>query len=195
MIFGMIMRNKISSYSALFLLLISQQVYSLELSGLLNVIAITTQETRSFTETKTAFFLDKPLVSKGALTFIAPSTLYKKITFPNSSGQKIQGDEISILSPNEPLKTSTLSAFPKLALSINAIRWILSGNVDAIQQNFKVLLNGSLQNWSIQLIPLDEQLQQEIPNIVVSGRSKNITSFNVKRSNGDEVRTELYEPN
>lgn len=195
MIFGMMIMFKLNTFGTLFLIIFSPQIIALELTSLLNDIAIKTQRTTSFTETKTAFFLDKPLISKGILKFIAPSTLYKKTTFPAISGQRIKANELAILNPNTPLKTTTLSLYPKLEISINAIRWVLSGNIKAIQQNFIVILTGSKQNWTVQLKPQDEQLQQEITNITFNGQAKNITGFIIKRSNGDEVHTELYDAN
>jgi len=178
-------------------LLIANTSFAVEndLSKLLSTIASSPDKIAQFTETRTAIFLETPLISKGTLEFKAPSTMIKVITSPEKVEQRIIGDELFIINDDydeEPLSIS-LSSQPELELGVNAVRWILSGNYKALESEFNILFESIKSDWIITLQPKDNELLENILNIIVSGSKNNILNISIKQNNGESLITELYD--
>lgn len=170
-----------------------EQVKSLELPELLTSIAKIPTRSVGFTETRTAEFLEKPLLSIGYLEFHAPASLIKKISYPEKIIQSIKGNTLTIYQNDKIQQTISLSEYPQLAIGVNAIRWVLSGNINAINQNFKVTFRDNKKQWWLILAPSDPEILEHIASILLVGKSTNIIRIELKQSNGDSIITELYE--
>jgi len=175
----------------------------LTLSELLSTIASSTEKTAKFTETRTADFLAIPLTSNGILEFIAPATLIKKIQSPDNMQQRIVGDVMTLIT--EPLndsgdveqfdnnQTVSLSSYPELEIGINAIRWVLSGNVAALNESFQVVYTHTKENWQLTLNPKDVDLLISIQNIIIKGKAKHIIQIKIIQNKSESITTDLYE--
>jgi hypothetical protein len=165
----------------------------MELHDVLKSIASTKDKFAYFTETVTASFLDKPLVTKGTLEFKAPATMIKHLLEPDKIEQRIEDDMLSISDNKKEDNTISLSSSPELAAGINAIRWILSGNESALDHNFNITFNNVVYQWTVKLIPKDDEVSAVISSIVVSGEKERIKQIKITHVGGDVITTDLYE--
>ena len=182
-------------FTFIFVLMLSgyQTAYALELAELLQNISSTPEKFALFTEAKMAYFLEKPLISKGYMEFKSPSTMIKRMTEPEMMEQTIEGDVLSIYQGEQRRKTQSLSANSKLALGINAVRWVLSGDHEMLETNFQAIVNGDLNSWTIQLSPKDLELKEKIKLMLITGADQNIQQILIEQPNGNSIKTDLYE--
>jgi len=166
--------------------------FGLELSALLVDISKTPEKFSRFTETRTSHFLSKPLVSKGNLEFKAPAILVKKLTYPEKSEQRINGDMLSITNNDSNTQTISLSTYPELEIGINAIRWVLSGDFANLKNSFDVTFKEYKQLWQLHLRPKNIDVIKKVKNITLIGKGTNITTVNIVHSNGDLVIMDLH---
>lgn len=168
-----------------------QSVYAIELQGLLEKLASTAEKSALFTETKTAYFLKKPVLSKGTLEFSSP-VLIKRITHPKSLEQKIEAGVLTIRRDSQLQQTISLNSEPELALGINAILWVLSGDFNQLDDSFYITFIDNPDNWTIKLLPKDPQLAGTIASINLKGLDANVNLIKIEYSNGNTVTTVVY---
>ena len=192
MIIGAIRMAKVAAVCLLIALSSLQSADALQLQELLEKVAYTTEKSASFTETKTAYFLKKPLISKGTLEFTSPSTLIKRITHPKKLEQKVEAGVLTIRQNSEQSKTISLKSEPELALGINAILWVLSGNFNQLDDSFNITFLDDPESWRIELRPKSPQLVGTITNIILKGLDANINLINIEYTNGNTVSTAIY---
>jgi len=194
-----------SVIAVIFCIVFFNTVYSetVKLSDLLTAIASSSEKTAQFTETRAADFLAVPLVSTGLLEFKAPDTLIKKVTSPNKMQQRIIGDELTLITETvndsgeidefDNSQVLSLSSYPELEIGINAIRWVLSGNLVDLQKNFKVIYANNNEGWQITLHPKDAEILERIQNLIIIGKAQHITQIKITQENGESLITDLYE--
>jgi hypothetical protein len=179
--------------TAIFLMVISQSVTAISLDSLINKISRTAETPRHFTEKRTADFLAAPVITKGSLEFKAPNTLVKRTTQPDKTEQRIEGDVLLIYQDGEIKETISLLSYPELAIGINAIRWMLSGDLISLHNHFIISVENHDNQWLIMLTPKQPEVISEILSLSFIGSNDTITHIEVKQSNGDLIKTELYE--
>ena len=193
------LKIKLRIVTTLLFLIFSVNIFSSELSELLSKIANSPERQADFIETRTAFFLESPLITKGILKFKTPTTLIKIITFPEKSVQRIEDDILSVISnqDKENIKIISLSSQPELEIGINAIRWVLSGNYELLNKSFKITYKKNKRinkpNWLITLVPKDSKLRETINTVLISGEKTHISQIDIIQLNGVSIKTELYE--
>lgn len=170
---------------------------SMELPELLRQISKDPVKQAHFTETRTAFYLNKPLISKGNLHFTAPDKMQKHYTDPDDLLQSINGDNLVLKAAKKTEQSLSLRAQPELALGINAIRWLLSGNLDKLKQHFELQYqqptNDQNNDWKLILIPRELAMQDYIAAVHVRGKLEHILQIRLLSPNGDSITTDLYE--
>ena len=192
MIIGAIEMTRVIAACLVIVLSGYQSAYAIQLQGLLEKMASTTEKSALFTETKTAYFLKNPLVSKGTLEFKSPSTLIKRITDPELLEQKIEGGVLSIYQGTNRKKALSLTPNYELAVGVNAILWVLSGSFDELNNNFHITFIDDVNNWTIELVPKDSELISKIAIILLKGTGGNINLIDIQHSNGNSIKTVLY---
>lgn len=164
-----------------------------ELPELLQNFSKSPVKQASFIETRSVFFLDKPLTSKGRLIFTAPDKMQKIYTEPNEILQRIDGDNLTISTAKEPERSLSLLTHPQLALGINAIRWLLAGDLDKLQEQFKLQYQTDEHSWHLTLVPHSLAMLDYIAAIHISGNTMDILQIRLISANGDSITTDLYD--
>lgn len=147
---------------------------------------ITTADAR-FREEKQLALLDTPLVMEGRLSFRAPDYLKKEVLEPEPSLYEIRGDSLHIEAGNEQ-RTLALDSHPLIRAFAESWRAILSGNGAALERYFDTELSGSLDNWTLRLLPRDPQARDYIEAIIIRGRRGHIHSAETREASGDSTR-------
>jgi len=146
-----------------------------------------------FIEERHASYLNSALTTQGRLKAVLPDRLEKIIVSPEPMTQVITGNRLIQSRHGVIQKEISLDRVPALSVTINTLRAVVFGNLNYLKKTFTAEYQTQGQNWSLQLIPLNEKLKAQISSIKVLGKQDKISEFLVTDVNGDFSKTRLYE--
>lgn len=119
-----------------------------------------------FRQTKTLKLLRKPLLSEGHMLFDRGLGLCWSILSPVSSDLVVTSERIvqggaHITAQSNPVAFGFAQTFFR----------VLTGDLQTLQQQFRVFFDAGDKQWQIGLVPRDGQLQSALQSIVLSGIS------------------------
>jgi hypothetical protein len=138
----------------------------------------------TFVETKRIAMLDKPVESSGELLFTAPDRLEKRTLKPRPESMVVNGGELLVERGSRKYQVQ-LQAYPQLAAFIDSIRGTLAGDRKALERNYQLSLDGTADNWSLQLLPLDKKMQEVVRRIRIAGTRDQVKSVEIVQADGD----------
>jgi outer membrane lipoprotein-sorting protein len=156
--------------------------FSLEM--LLEQFTRTSSADARFREVKQLALLEAPLVVEGTLSYRAPDYLRKEVQQPEHSLFEISGDSLRIETSKEQ-RTLSLDSHPLIRTFAESYRAILSGNGATLEQHFETELAGTLEDWTLRLLPRDKQARGYIAAIIIRGSSGQIHSTETLEASGD----------
>jgi outer membrane lipoprotein-sorting protein len=137
-----------------------------------------------FVEKKTISLLDKPVVSTGEMSYIAPAYLEKRTLTPKPEILILDKDMLSIERDKQKLSIN-LSNQPEALAFIDSIRGTLTGNRAALEKNYGLYLSGTSDKWVLTLLPSEPKIAALVLRIVVSGSKNQIRSIEYLQADGD----------
>ena len=137
-----------------------------------------------FIEKKFIAILDKPVESSGELLYNAPDRLEKRTLKPKVESMTVDGGALVIERGRQKHRLQ-LQDYPELAAFIDSIRGTLAGDRKALERNYRLSLEGSAEQWTLQLIPIDEKMQAVIKRIRIAGVRDNVRSIDITQADGD----------
>ena len=137
-----------------------------------------------FVEKKTISLLDKPVVSTGEMSYIAPAYLEKRTLTPKPEILILDKDMLSIERDKQKLSIN-LSNQPEALAFIDSIRGTLTGNRAALEKNYGLYLSGNSDKWVLTLLPSEPKIAALVLRIVVSGSKNQIRSIEYLQADGD----------
>jgi outer membrane lipoprotein-sorting protein len=155
-----------------------------DLQQLMDALAQNKSGRATFVETKHIAMLDRPVVSSGELLYTAPDRLEKRTLKPKPESMIVQGGELTIERGGRTYRVQ-LDAQPQLAVFIDSIRGTLAGDRKALEHNYRLGLEGTQQDWVLQLVPLDEKMQAVIKQIRIAGAQDQVKSVEITQADGD----------
>ena len=158
--------------------------HALDAQGLFALLAQSPQGQAKFTETRHLAMLDRPLKSSGTLSFQAPGRLEKITLEPKSESLVLDGERLTIVRDGKTLRVN-LRSHPQALAFVEAIRGVLLGNYEMLEQNYRTLFSGSEDNWNVQLTPKDTQAGVVIKQIKVGGQGALVRSIELLQADGD----------
>ncbi len=167
----------------------SNVVYSnLSIDHIFDLIANNSNKSLNFVEIHSETFFTEEIRTTGSVAFSDNGAMSKYITTPNKFEMHIVGNTLSLIN-GEDVKSISLANYPVLSSSINAIRWILSGEKSKILENYFINYTIKNNNWIIDLIPKNEEVLLKISSISVTGNGKNIATITLIKSGKVVVKT------
>jgi hypothetical protein len=149
----------------------------------------------TFTEQRTSTFLMDEIRLSGRLHYRAPDFIRKTVISPFEQVTTIEGDSISIEKTTARGESTTrhysLNGSEALHSTVEGIRATLSGNYEYLQESFDVELSGDSGNWSVMLVPRDEDIRKLIEKICITGMEGRISAIDTINADGDESRLQL----
>ena len=140
----------------------------------------------SFVETTYSSLLTEPLIARGVLRFIPPSTLEKEVLAPYRERYLIEGDRITFESERKHLKkTISLEDYPALRSFVEAFRASLMGDAVRLKQTYETRVDGNRRKWWLSLRPHESAGQSMVDQILLSGSEGRILTITVRSSDGD----------
>jgi sulfur relay (sulfurtransferase) DsrC/TusE family protein len=128
--------------------------------------------------------LDRPVKSSGVLVYEAPDHLEKRTLKPKRESLTLEGDELTVERKHRTYHMQ-LSAYPQVALLVDAIRDTLGGNEEALRKVFKVGFTGTLADWTLKLAPLKPDLARKVERVEIAGARDEIHSVEIFQVGGD----------
>jgi len=156
-----------------------------DLESLMSRLGERTTYRATFHQTKHLDALEKPLELKGSLVYERPGHLKKVVTHPHEKIYDIRGDTLTIAGPEEETRRLTLADHPLLRTFVATMRGILSGDLKALERDYRLQLEGGPNRWVLRLRPKASEIGERIKRVVVRGRKGKVVSVKTVEANGD----------
>lgn len=157
---------------------------ALELGELMSLLAQVRSGEARFTEQRQVKGLDAPLVSSGTLSFAAPDRFTRKTLSPRPESMVVEGNIVT-LQRNGRSRSMVLDAAPEMEAIVESVRGTLTGNVQSLQQHFKVGVSGTTEQWTLELLPIEPRLQVLLASVRIAGRRTELRTVEMRMADGD----------
>lgn len=154
------------------------------LDQLMHALAQTRAGHASFVEKKSIAILDKPIESSGELFYAAPDRLEKRTMKPRPESMVLDRDTLTIEQKGRK-HVLPLQGYPEIAAFIDSIRGTLAGDRSALERTYQLSLDGSEQDWTLVLTPIDAKMQKVVASIRIVGARNELRSIAIKQADGD----------
>jgi hypothetical protein len=137
--------------------------------------------------------LDHPLESSGELRYDAPDRLEKRTLLPRQETLVLAGGELTI-ERGARRHVMDLHRYPQVLPFVESIRATLAGDRGALEQVFHVEFTGSVQRWSLSLVPLDQRLLRTVREVHIDGSRDELRRVEIRQADGDRSLMTLRTP-
>jgi hypothetical protein len=155
-----------------------------DIDQLMRGLAQTHTDHASFVEKKSIAMLDKPLESSGELFYTAPDHLEKRTIKPKPESMILDHGTL-VIERGRQIHRLQLQGYPELAAFIDSIRGALAGDRKALERNYRLSLDGTVEHWTLQLLPVDEKMQAVVKRIRIVGMRDAVRSIEISQADGD----------
>jgi hypothetical protein len=138
----------------------------------------------TFVEEHFLAVLDRPVESSGELLYDAPDRLEKRTLKPKPETVILQHGVITAQRGHHTYVLN-LSDYPQIVPLIDSIRATLAGDRASLEHFFKVTLDGSLEHWTLSLLPSDPSVGKSVKQIRIEGAQDAIHTVEIQQSDGD----------
>jgi len=154
------------------------------LAALMEALARNPPGEARFEEKKFISVLDAPVLSSGELRFVAPAHLEKNTLKPRVELMILDGDRLS-LQRGSRKKLVALSEYPEIAGLVESMRATLAGDRKALERAYHLTFEGTAENWSLLLIPLDTRIARVVARIHMRGSGAEVREVEILQADGD----------
>lgn len=137
-----------------------------------------------FVETKTIALLDKPVVSSGEMNYTPPGRLEKHTTKPRVETMLLDGDHLTLERGKQKVAIR-LSDQPEALAFVDSLRGTLAGDKAALEKNYKLVLNGTEERWTLDLLPDDQRISAFVLRITFGGTKNRVEWIKYLQADGD----------
>jgi hypothetical protein len=155
-----------------------------DLDRLMPLLAARQHGATAFVEQQFLSVLERPLESWGELIYDAPDRLEKRTVKPRAEILVLQGDELTAQRGSHR-RVLNLHDYPQVRPFVESIRATLAGDRSALERVFSLDFSGSLERWSLLLVPKDPKLAKTVARIKIDGARDNLLSVEIRQADGD----------
>lgn len=137
-----------------------------------------------FTEDRRLIQLDRTMRSTGRLSFNAPDTFVRETLQPRHERLAVVGNQLTMSRGNRS-QTVLLDSVPEAAVMVEAIRGTLTGNRDTLERYFETSLQGSPEQWQLELVPREPRLRGQVTQLRLAGRLGQVREVRISMADGD----------
>ncbi len=159
--------------------------YAFDAEQLLAELSQNKQGQATFVETKYLAVLERPIKSSGTLSFQSPARIEKNTLEPKREVLVLDGDTLTVTRDGRTM-TVNLRDHAQVLSFVEAIRGVLLGNVQVLDQVYKIQVSGNEANWRMVLTPRDAKLASMIKEIRMGGGGQ-VRSVEYVEPNGDHT--------
>jgi outer membrane lipoprotein-sorting protein len=184
--------TKFLSLSILSLLLLSMLLASTighaetswDIDQLMQSLAATRSGHASFVEKKSIAILNKPVESSGELFYSAPDRLEKRTLKPKTESMLLDKNTLTVEQRGKK-HVLPLQNYPEVAAFIDSIRGTLAGDRKTLERTYTLSIEGSEQNWSLALLPIEDKMKKVVAKISIAGSGNALRTIEIKQADGD----------
>ena len=170
--------------AALALALAASPAAAFDLAELMALLARRSQGEARFSEQRFVQGLDAPLAASGTLAFAAPDRLERRTLVPRAEAFAVEGNRLT-MSRGGRSRSVALDSMPELVAVVEALRGTLTGNAALLQRHFRTSLGGAADAWTLQLVPIDARLAEQVQALRVAGSRGELRSVEMRLAGGD----------
>ena len=137
-----------------------------------------------FVEKRFVALLDKPVVASGEMLYSPPDRLEKRTLQPKVEILVLDKDTLSLERDKRRLSIS-LSSRPEAQAFVESIRSTLAGNRQALEEHYRLELQGESADWTLVLLPTEPAIAALLQRITVSGSKKQVRRIEYLQADGD----------
>ncbi|MDP9082513.1 MAG: outer membrane lipoprotein carrier protein LolA [Pseudomonadota bacterium] len=134
--------------------------------------------------------LKHPLESMGEMRYDAPDRLEKRTLKPRPESVLLEGGMLTV-ERGHSRRVVELRSYPQLLPFIESIRATLAGDRAALERVFHVEFAGSIDRWTLTLVPLDRQIAKYAVQVQIVGAADQLRQVDIRQADGDRSRMTL----
>lgn len=138
----------------------------------------------SFAERKYFAILDRPVESSGVLSYSPPDRLEKRTLLPKPESLVLDGN-LLVVERGKQRVTLQLQQYPEISAVVGSIRETLSGDLHALERDYRVVLRGGPESWVLTLLPSDTRIAAIVLRIEISGSGSSLRQIEMLQADGD----------
>jgi hypothetical protein len=166
------------------LIAVSVRAADADLDRLMALLAARAHGHVSFVEEDELAVLDRPVRSSGELFYDRPDRLEKRTLAPHPASIILEHGSITIQSHGRE-HVLALRDYPQVAPFVESLRATLAGDRQALEQVFQVTFAGTLERWTLTLVPSDAKLKSVAQLIHIDGERDELKSVSITMADGD----------
>ena len=155
-----------------------------DLDAVMGLLAMRQHGRVEFIEQQFLAVLDHPVESSGELRYDAPDHLEKRTLLPRPEKLVLAGGELTVERGGRR-HVLDMHRYPQIQPFVESIRATLAGDRRALEQLFHVELTGSVERWSLVLVPLDRQLAKTVKQVQIDGSRDQLLRIEIRQADGD----------
>jgi outer membrane lipoprotein-sorting protein len=163
---------------------VATQAWAFDLPALMAQLAQVRSGEAVFTEDRRLIQLDRTIRSTGRLSFTAPDTFVRETLQPRNERLAVVGNQLTMSRGNRS-QTVLLDSVPEAVVMVEAIRGTLTGNRQTLERHFETSLQGSAENWQLELVPREPRLRGQVTQLRLSGRQGQVREVRISLADGD----------
>ena len=138
----------------------------------------------AYVERKYLSLLDKPVESRGELTFVPPDRLEKRTVSPRPERVVVDRERITL---ERAGKTYTMGLHdnPAVAVLVESIRATLAGDLNALTRTYSAAVSGDEARWKLTLRPLDPAISTLVERVEIGGGGGMVKTVEIFQVDGD----------
>ena len=144
-----------------------------------------------FVELRGSPMLKAPLRLQGEYRRPDNATLVREVRDPYVETTTLRQGQASIARPGKPVRNFALSRAPELAQLQTGFGALLSGDRSLLETQYRLAAQGTQQQWTLLLTPLDSKLKTQLQGITLHGRGEELRCIETRPAKGDLQRTLL----
>jgi hypothetical protein len=155
-----------------------------DLDAVLGLLAARRHGEVSFVEQRFLSLTKRPLESSGELIYDAPQRLEKRTLEPHAETLVLDNDVLTVQRGHRS-RVLDLKSYPEALPFVESIRATLAGDRAALERVFHAEFSGSLERWTLRLVPLDAAAAGSVAQVQIDGMRDSLIKVEVTQADGD----------
>lgn len=143
----------------------------------------------AFVELRGSPMLKAPLRVEGEYRRPDNNTLVREVRSPYAEVTTLRNGQATLARAGKAPRTFALSRVPELAGLQASFGALLAGDRALLEQHYRLSTQGTRQQWTLSLVPLDAQMQRSVRDITLYGRGAELRCIETRPLKGEMQRT------
>jgi Outer membrane lipoprotein carrier protein LolA-like len=157
---------------------------SSDLDAVMGLLAMRQHGRVEFIEQQFLAVLDHPVESSGELRYEAPDHLEKRTLLPRPENLVLAGGELTVERGGRR-HVLDMHRYPQIQPFVESIRATLAGDRSALERVFHVEFAGSVERWSLTLVPVEQRLKRIVTQVQIDGSRDQLLRIEIRQADGD----------